>query len=93
LKLAEKEFTKHHQIHSDIIESLKPKMRDCSAVIENIKRLNIGKKTYKEWCNETSRRLLELQLNFKNVRLTTNAGVNNDICSSEVETDQVVRTL
>jgi hypothetical protein len=57
LKLVKKEFTKNHQIHSEIIDSLKTKRRDQSVVLENIKCLSIGKKTYKERCNETSRRL------------------------------------
>lgn len=50
-------------------------------------------KAWKERCHEISKRLSELQFNFKNVRVRANAGEDTNTFKSEAEIDREVRKL
>jgi len=58
--------------------------------LENLKPLLVEEKSYKERCNEISKRLTELEFNSKKVRVPANAGENSHSFSSEAELDREV---
>jgi len=59
-------------------------------VLEKLKPLLDEEKEIRERCNEISKRLSELNFNFKNVRVPKDGGDNHNIPSSEPEIDLAV---